>query len=853
MRRILAGLMGALAVGCGGQVALGQGTQSTVQPSVPLQQSTSPVGQPSGSAGQTGSAGPTAEACLATRIELRIGTGGDDLRGGQNNLNVEIEFSNQPTQSVPNANRSQNWPNNSVHSVVVPLGHPLPVGEIKAIRLYHIADASFNASGALASPAGPAAGIQTQDNWDMAYLKATAVGHHGNWRLGGHGAYRFTGSGPSLIIPVSAGGACGPSADSNAGGPSFNSVGSGSTGSGGGTHNSGSGSGSGSSSGGGLLSGGGGSSGRPTQASSGAGGLAAAPASSGQGSAVGSTKTVTNSDVVKMVQAGVPASAIIASIRSRPGNFDLSNKSRADLFASGGKERVCEMTEIWNAMIAKATNGRGGDGEDESCPQPNPPKGKTAAPGSAAPTRGSNTRARGGAPVATANTKIKLGTPKIGPQVKNPRAAQIDAAIIAVLQKQRQVADAEAAQMKLAIRPQGQAGLLGGQSQVKVAGGEARTSLPAVQSQSRAATGDGGGKTSLPAVQSQSRLAINNGTKSGISQGPSQTSSAPGNTSSSTARVVPNIDMTVLTCTHDPTLRILTVSGAQQAVILSADATANLYTVKGCSFGPNGANNKAWIYGRNLHVDLAIQHWDDNQIALTFDPQLRGVNDSSDVHLVLQRGDGQQLDTAGYKFYAARETLPLGGIPALTTGVFKAATGGHFDDGDTGNQESVGFSTPASDYPSAFAEVSRWMRATKDRPSGNVFIADNLVGKETNGEDFVFVDPSRDKLHGSDFFDFSKLAPGFATYAFALMGWQPSGDLCPSEADSLQNTSPTTDGSWNADWDGNNIRVSNWVMASCRDLEVFAETFVKQSQYALQVWVVGPRGIDPWTGQPTKQ
>lgn len=708
----------------------------------------------------------------------------------------------------------------------------------------------FNINAAeLLTPAAPLAiakAFQSPDNWNMATLDVEAIVSGARAVIAKSGFNRFTGSDPSLTvfahIPPNI---CGSGTNNSGGGVGENGGPKGST-------HSGSGGGSGSSSGGRLLSRGTRSGGKPTQDSSGGtGGSVFNSGGSGPGSLGGPLKTVTNGDVIKMVQAGLPDSAIIASIRSRPGDFDLSNKSRADLFAAGGSGRAREIAAIWDAMIAKATNGRGGDSADELSPQPSPPKGKTAAPGSAAPARGSNTRARGGAPVATANIKIKLGTPKIGPQVKNPRAAEIDAAIIAVLQKQRQVADAEAAQMKLAIRPPGQAGLLGGQSQVL----SARTSVPAVQSQSRAATGDGGGKASLPAVQSQSRLAINNGTKSGLSQGPSQTSSAPGNTSSSTstARVVPNIDMTVLTCTHDPTLRILTVSGAQQAVILSADATANLYTVKGCSFGPNGANNKAWIYGRNLHVDLAIQHWDDNQIALTFDPQLRGVNDSSDVHLVLQRGDGQQLDTAGYKFYAARETVPLGGIPALTTGVFKAATGGHFDDGYTGNQESVGFSTPASDYPSAFAEVSRWMRATKDRPSGNVFIADNLVGKETSGEDFAFVDPYRDKLHGSDFFDFSKLAPSFTTYAFALMGWQPSGDLCPSEADSLQNTSPTTGGSWNVDWDGNNIRVSNWVMASCRDLEVFAETFVKQSQYALQVWVVGPRGIDPWTGQPTKQ
>lgn len=70
---------------------------------------------------------------------------------------------------------------------------------------------------------------------------------------------------------------------------------------------------------------------------------------------------LTNADVIRMVNAGTPAPAIIASIRSGAGAFDLSNKARSDLFGAGGTNRAREMTEIWNAMIAKATNGRGGD------------------------------------------------------------------------------------------------------------------------------------------------------------------------------------------------------------------------------------------------------------------------------------------------------------------------------------------------------------------------------------------------------------------------------------------------------------------------------------------------------------
>src|SRR6516162_1470984 len=50
---------------------------------------------------------------------------------------------------------------------------------------------------------------------------------------------------------------------------------------------------------------------------------------------------------------------------------------------------------------------------------------------------------------------VRLSAPKQGRKITNPKASLQDATIIAILQKQRSAADAEAAQMKLAIRPAG--------------------------------------------------------------------------------------------------------------------------------------------------------------------------------------------------------------------------------------------------------------------------------------------------------------------------------------------------------------------------------------------------------------
>jgi hypothetical protein len=78
-----------------------------------------------------------------------------------------------------------------------------------------------------------------------------------------------------------------------------------------------------------------------------------------------------------------------------------------------------------------------------------------------------------------AQMKIKLKPPKISPQIKNSRAEQAGAATLALLQRQRQAANAEAAQMKLGIRPIGQKGVPPGPSQTMSAAGGGKTSAPA--------------------------------------------------------------------------------------------------------------------------------------------------------------------------------------------------------------------------------------------------------------------------------------------------------------------------------------------------------------------------------------
>jgi hypothetical protein len=150
-----------------------------------------------------GSGGGTGE-CLVTKLRMRFATSDDDLRGGQDNLNVFIYFTTGGYQAALNVNHGQNWPNNSVNMVDIPLRTPVPPNEIRALRLVHIPDGSFRLNiPELATPAAPIAiaqAFQSPDNWNMADMEAAAIGNGVGARIAKHGFHRFTGSDVDLII-----------------------------------------------------------------------------------------------------------------------------------------------------------------------------------------------------------------------------------------------------------------------------------------------------------------------------------------------------------------------------------------------------------------------------------------------------------------------------------------------------------------------------------------------------------------------------------------------------------------------------------------------------------------------------
>ena len=298
--------------------------------------------------------------CTVTRLRLRIATSNDDLRGGQDNLNIVVFFANAKPHVALNVNKSANWPNNSVNMVDIFLSPPVPPSEIQALRFIHISDGGIN-TGDLLTALTPAAPIkvpqafQSPDNWNMADVAVAAIGNGVGARIASYGYHRFTGSDPVLTIPARI------PADICGSGRPTSSSGSGSNNAGG--------------------------SGLGTNPSTGPSNLQSISGGSGQGNLGGTSGALTNQDVVRMAKAGVPESAIIASIQGRPAKFDVSPEALIALKRSGASQSILQaMVLRGNGEVNLPAGQLNGDGKaaDELNPQPYPPKSKMNA------TRGDN-------------------------------------------------------------------------------------------------------------------------------------------------------------------------------------------------------------------------------------------------------------------------------------------------------------------------------------------------------------------------------------------------------------------------------------------------------------------------------
>ncbi len=468
------------------------------------------------------------------------------------------------------------------------------------------------------------------------------------------------------------------------------------------------------------------------------------------------------------------------------------------------------------------------------------PQGKTQPPAPAARQAASESRA----PV-----QVKFGPPKITPRVFNPHAAQRDAAIIAVLQRQKQAAEIEAGQMKIGIRPSAPAATAGVQSQ------PASPANAADAGRTRATAPTNIQRTSKPG---------------GVS--PSRVSDVTGNVPSSQMQVHP-IDTTALTCANNPSMRILGVSGSAAPATFTPEAKYNQYTIKGCSFGRSDPNNRnqAYIYGVNgFRQDFEIDFWSENGITVHLDPvRSAGLLDQDKITLVIAPVSRQPVQAQGYKFYAARgmpgpdgnpQEVPLKTVPQSNLSLSGTA---------------IPFLTGYDQVPSKVASQFRWFWAFQGTPvsawvfryaSGHGDMS-SLRSAECFINDIGYNDSTCDNMwvgdhsvvygpiytHTDDVWNFSGMAPGFNVSSFQLFSDNPDpATMCGAWDELAGSKHSGLATNWKSDFTGANQISVGWGVSYCTDHEAnFAgrNNVAVQSSYGLAAWVLGPRCVDPWTGQ----
>jgi hypothetical protein len=92
-------------------------------------------------------------------LQLRIVTGSDDLRGGNDNVNAHIHFKNGTIQTVMNINASGSYPNWSERVASLVLHSPVAIDQISHVRLQTTFSGGFFG-----------------DNWNLNRLEITAFG-----------------------------------------------------------------------------------------------------------------------------------------------------------------------------------------------------------------------------------------------------------------------------------------------------------------------------------------------------------------------------------------------------------------------------------------------------------------------------------------------------------------------------------------------------------------------------------------------------------------------------------------------------------------------------------------------------
>jgi hypothetical protein len=297
-----------------------------------------------------------------------------------------------------------------------------------------------------------------------------------------------------------------------------------------------------------------------------------------------------------------------------------------------------------------------------------------------------------------------------------------------------------------------------------------------------------------------------------------------------------------------PAPQIHSVNGAKTGVIFTQDPAYNDYVIAGCGFGiqPGQAYLSGAITGGR--INLVIKQWSDTQIEAVVQPGLTGVLDGW-PDLIVVPSTQSRIKFPNCRFYAQRQSVLLQGIPRQYVTLANVVVG----------DATHGFGTKYCSGPDL----------------GHLFpcIAYNAwspLGGITNGHDHRndpsqlvsnAVDRDGGQLQfnsGEDIYDISGMTPGFEVDYASVFWYAWTSEVCEGWSSDAFPKKPgdsiayDTEGYYHFPKKTKNKVVVGWGVDHCawRWLGIFKVDDWYNSGYSLQLYVVGPIGVDPWTGHP---
>jgi hypothetical protein len=299
------------------------------------------------------------------------------------------------------------------------------------------------------------------------------------------------------------------------------------------------------------------------------------------------------------------------------------------------------------------------------------------------------------------------------------------------------------------------------------------------------------------------------------------------------------------------TPQIHAVNGKTSGVVFTQDPQYNDYIITGCGFGTQ--EGQVYLAGAiaNGRINLAVKTgtWTDTQIEVMFLSGLTGVRDGW-PDLLVAPVSGSPAKFPNSRFYAQRQSVLLPYIPQQYASLANVPVG----DGKPGSGTMY---CPGPDLMKLFpcvafnagVKLDGMTNGVDHRNDTSSFPVSNAVDREGGRQQF---NP------GEDTFDLSYMAPGFKIDDAQTFWYDWVYDVCEGWASDAfpkkfgDSVGADVQGYYSTYLKSNTKIVVDWAVPHCgwRWLGIFRVDDWYNSGYSLQVKVIGPIGVDPWTGLP---